>query len=88
MSRVRRGVTANSRHKKVLDKARSKELIQDRREYLCDLVQGKNVLDIGVVEHFHESVSSENWLHKHIRESAKDCLGIDIFNFVCVGEYF
>lgn len=64
--------------KNTLAQARHSALIDNRNEYLCGLAQGKNVLDIGIVEHFRESSVSEDWLHKHIRNAARSCLGVDI----------
>jgi 2-polyprenyl-3-methyl-5-hydroxy-6-metoxy-1,4-benzoquinol methylase len=53
-------------------------LIDNRTAYLCALASGKNVLDIGIVEHMLESSKTDEWLHKHISKASKDCLGIDI----------
>src|SRR5688572_5472064 len=59
-----------------LANARRSRLIDSRQQYLCDLARGKRVLDIGVVEHVREASSQDGWLHKHISQSAKSCLGI------------
>jgi 2-polyprenyl-3-methyl-5-hydroxy-6-metoxy-1,4-benzoquinol methylase len=61
-----------------LAKARVRELVDSRVAYLCEIASGMNVLDIGVVEHFHESSAFDSWLHQHICNVAKTCLGIDI----------
>jgi 2-polyprenyl-3-methyl-5-hydroxy-6-metoxy-1,4-benzoquinol methylase len=61
-----------------LAKARVPLLKENRIAYLSQLVSGKNILDIGVVEHFEESSNSDLWLHQHICNAAKTCLGVDI----------
>jgi len=61
-----------------LNSARVGALINSRVNYLCSLVKEKNVLDIGVVEHTIEAVNNPEWLHKHLCQSAKTCLGVDI----------
>jgi SAM-dependent methyltransferase len=58
--------------------ARVKTLILDRIDYFCELVRGKDVLDIGIVEHTREAIQSPNWLHKHLFNVANSCLGVDI----------
>lgn len=58
--------------------SREENLVDSRVEYLCKLAKGKSVLDIGVVEHTSEAINSPDWLHKHLYQSAKTCLGVDI----------
>jgi SAM-dependent methyltransferase len=58
--------------------ARQDELIFDRIAYLCDLAKEKDVLDIGIVEHFIEAFESPAWLHRHIARSAASCIGVDL----------
>jgi 2-polyprenyl-3-methyl-5-hydroxy-6-metoxy-1,4-benzoquinol methylase len=62
----------------VLEKARSRKLIDNRIAYVCELAKGKRVLDIGVVEHQKSASLTDTWLHKHICSVAASCLGIDI----------
>ncbi|MBX7103273.1 MAG: class I SAM-dependent methyltransferase [Gemmataceae bacterium] len=50
----------------------------DKLAYIRDLVRGKRVLDVGVVEHFLEAERDERWLHHHVSKSAAYCLGVDI----------
>ncbi|WP_315789084.1 class I SAM-dependent methyltransferase [Fischerella sp. JS2] len=81
--------------KEILTKARKGKLINSRIDYLCNLVKGRNVLDIGVVEHTIEAIHSPDWLHKNLCQHAKTCLGVDIleddvkklqsmgFNIIC-----
>lgn len=58
--------------------AESNQLIHDRISYLCDLATNKDVLDIGIVEHTIDAIQSNTWLHKHICQVSKSCLGVDI----------
>jgi cyclopropane fatty-acyl-phospholipid synthase-like methyltransferase len=52
--------------------------IDDRIAYLASLAKGKNVLDVGVVDHWVEHRAPEEWLHGAIVEAAESCLGVDI----------
>src|SRR5437016_9176467 len=61
-----------------ISKARVGELIVDRADYLCELVAGKSVLDIGVVDHTREAMDSPRWLHGYVSRCAKSCLGVDV----------
>ena len=61
-----------------LVKARRSELITDRIAYICALASDKNVLDIGVVDHFSASSERAEWLHGHLCNYAVSCLGVDI----------
>jgi 2-polyprenyl-3-methyl-5-hydroxy-6-metoxy-1,4-benzoquinol methylase len=76
-------------------KARLGSLFPNRINYFCDLAKGKDVLDVGVVEHTRSAVLSSDWLHKNLSQVAKTCLGVDIledeveylrslgFNIIC-----
>jgi 2-polyprenyl-3-methyl-5-hydroxy-6-metoxy-1,4-benzoquinol methylase len=48
--------------------------------YVVRRVEGKRVLDIGIVSHTLEYVSKSNWRHETIRKHASYCLGIDILS--------
>jgi SAM-dependent methyltransferase len=52
----------------------------DKRDFVRERVKGKNVLDIGCVQHSLERClrSPECWLHNVIKVNAKSVLGIDI----------
>ena len=50
----------------------------DRIHRLRELCSGKKVLDIGCVAHYSDSASTDEWLHRHLAESAAECLGVDI----------
>ncbi|WP_071191167.1 class I SAM-dependent methyltransferase [Trichormus sp. NMC-1] len=54
------------------------EPIEDRIAYLVAAASGKDILDIGVVNHTLESESEPNWLHKNLSHASASCLGIDI----------
>lgn len=45
---------------------------------LRELCAGRKVLDVGCVAHYSDSAQSGEWLHRHIAESAAECLGVDI----------
>jgi 2-polyprenyl-3-methyl-5-hydroxy-6-metoxy-1,4-benzoquinol methylase len=64
--------------REVISKARTERLIADRVAYLCGLVRGKSVLDIGVVEHTRDATLSASWLHGHLKRHASRCLGVDV----------
>jgi 2-polyprenyl-3-methyl-5-hydroxy-6-metoxy-1,4-benzoquinol methylase len=61
-----------------ISKARTDNSIADRVTYLCELVRGKSVLDIGVVEHTRDAANSRDWLHGHLKRHAARCLGVDV----------
>lgn len=46
--------------------------------FFSEIVKGKNVLDIGVVQHDLEKVNMMTWLHRAIFLSADNVLGMDI----------
>ena len=52
----------------VVSKTCTIRLIVDRVTYLGDLVAGRSVLDIGVVEHTREAGKSREWLHGHLKD--------------------
>jgi 2-polyprenyl-3-methyl-5-hydroxy-6-metoxy-1,4-benzoquinol methylase len=58
--------------------ARQAHLVSDRVAYLSELARGKNILDVGVVEHFVAAHENPNWLHRHLARSAASCLGVDL----------
>lgn len=64
--------------RQALRRARTGLLLADRTGYLCGLVNGKSVLDVGVVEHTGDAASSPAWLHAHLRRHAAACLGVDV----------
>ena len=48
-----------------------------RVEFVLPHVRGKEVLDVGVVQHTAEAYDQPNWLHRHVCEAARRCVGID-----------
>lgn len=48
-----------------------------RIEFVLPYVRDKDVLDIGVVQHIPKATDQQNWLHRHIRDAARSCVGID-----------
>lgn len=48
-----------------------------RREIVQRFCRGKEVLDVGCVQHDVENVSSDSWLHQAIVEVAKRVVGVD-----------
>jgi SAM-dependent methyltransferase len=49
-----------------------------RLDHLRELARGRQVLDVGVVEHFVENQRNDTWLHGQLVEVAASCRGIDI----------
>lgn len=49
----------------------------DRCRIISELVRGKNVLDIGCVEHDLRNRERGHWLHEHLRKTAKTLVGLD-----------
>jgi 2-polyprenyl-3-methyl-5-hydroxy-6-metoxy-1,4-benzoquinol methylase len=52
--------------------------VPDRIEFFRNLANGRRVLDIGCVNHEWSTMAHPAWLHRHIAEVAKECLGVDI----------
>lgn len=66
------------RRQAALAAARQKVGINDRIAYFCKLAKGKNVLDIGVVDHQLKDVTSRDWLHGRLCKVAARCHGVDV----------
>lgn len=49
--------------------------VADRSAYLCDLVRGRRLLDVGVVDHFADS---GQFLHRQLARAAAESLGVDV----------
>ena len=62
----------------ILRRARRPNYLTDRADYLCSLARGRSVLDCGMVEHTLDATNSPDWLHRKIRDCARECLGVDI----------
>ena len=52
--------------------------VEDRIAYLSELVKGRRVLDIGVVDHAIGRREESRWLHGAISKCAGSCLGVDV----------
>jgi len=52
--------------------------VRNRVAYLEELVRGKDVLDVGVVDHFTNSKEKADWLHGKIVTSSATVCGIDV----------
>ena len=52
--------------------------IASRLAYLRELARDKDVLDVGVVEHFLDNERNDQWLHRNLVEVARTCRGVDI----------
>lgn len=64
------------RHGKVRDSLQTGTV--ERISRLRELCAGRKVLDVGCVAHYSESAQAEEWLHRHIAQSAAECTGVDI----------
>jgi len=52
---------------------------RNKREWILSFVTGKDVLDLGIIDHGLEyALGSEKWLHNHIRTHAASVIGVDI----------
>lgn len=47
-------------------------------DFLRRFVEGRSVLDIGVVEHDVKHMDADKWLHKKIKGWARETMGVDI----------
>lgn len=47
-------------------------------DLICGLVKGKDVLDVGCVQHTADWETSDSWLHKKICNAARSVLGLDL----------
>ena len=54
-----------------------KKLVSDRWEVIKDLIPGKEVLDLGCVDHDAGQADGKYWLHRKICERAAKAIGVD-----------
>src|SRR5574337_1209525 len=47
--------------------------------FFCRYAKGRDVLDLGCVNHNPENYKSRYWVHKALRSVARRCLGMDLF---------
>lgn len=55
----------------------AKKLVNDRWDIIRELVQGKNVLDLGCVDHEADHEEGKDWLHRKICQTAQETVGVD-----------
>lgn len=48
------------------------------QDFIADLVRGKNVLDVGCVDHSANVEAEDTWLHKHVLRTARSVVGLDL----------
>lgn len=68
---------SNSLHVEV---SKMERRIPDRMQYIKTLVKDKRVIHFGCADHIEiieSKISKDIWLHKHIMQSAQQCIGID-----------
>lgn len=54
------------------------QVTRNKRELILDLCRGKNVLDLGAVQHsWKMSLENSEWLHAAICDVALKCVGVD-----------
>jgi SAM-dependent methyltransferase len=56
----------------------SAKRICSRTAYLVARCTGKNILDVGIVEHNKDAYLTDRWLHRHLSSVAQECLGVDV----------
>jgi hypothetical protein len=62
-------------------KVEQKEIIQDRMEFIEEIIRGKRVLHIGCLDHVplvQSRIEKGRWFHALLTQSSSECLGIDI----------
>lgn len=58
-----------------------KESIQDRMDFVEDIVRGKKIIHVGCLDHLpmiKDKINNNRWFHGRLTETTKECLGIDI----------
>lgn len=48
-----------------------------RVTFVMPYIRGRDVLDVGIVQHTVEAYDHPAWLHRHIRREARSCFGVD-----------
>ncbi|MFH0988279.1 MAG: class I SAM-dependent methyltransferase [Parcubacteria group bacterium] len=49
-------------------------------DLICDLCQGKDVLDLGCIDHDYERKMGDQWLHRRLKKVAATLTGVDILS--------
>jgi SAM-dependent methyltransferase len=77
-------ITNNPNSKEILNrrkitvKAAQQDPVSDRLFYIKQLAKGKEVLDVGIVDHMFDQHHSQDWLHGGLKSVANKILGVDI----------
>ena len=64
-----------------VDIGKTKHKIISREAVITEMIVNKEVIHIGCSDHIqiiNEKIKNNTWLHKLIRDNAKNCIGIDI----------
>ena len=63
-----------------LEAAGQRTPVLPKDEFIVEVCRGKNVLDMGCIDHSWETAVSlgENWLHHRISKAAKSVVGLDL----------
>ena len=77
VSRDPNSTTAIQFVSEALRRARS-PVVSNRVGYLENLATGKDVLDVGAVDHVVQAREKADWLHQRIARAAKSVLGLDV----------
>lgn len=70
-------VEAVGYRRRQLSAAWSNEVV-DRIDFFRIYAAGQRVLDVGCVNHEGSTMADPRWLHRHIAEVSKECLGVDL----------
>jgi SAM-dependent methyltransferase len=54
------------------------EVVASRVAHLTELARGRRVLDIGCTGHTSKGREGASFLHRHLREAAATCIGVDL----------
>ena len=62
-------------------KIKQEESMQDRMDFVEEIVKGKSVIHVGCLDHLpviEEKIKHDRWFHLRLTNVASECLGIDI----------
>jgi SAM-dependent methyltransferase len=60
-------------HSRLLGIGKGKKKI----EWITQFTKGQSVLDLGCIDEKEDAFKDANWLHKHLKNKSKFCVGID-----------
>jgi len=61
--------------------ANNSEQLYSRRDYIIKKIKNKRVIHLGCCDHLpliDDKIGKNTWMHKHVMENSKYCLGVDI----------